>query len=86
MMTRLVTAIAMVAGLASVALAQAPPTTNMEILRQKIKADKKLLRLLTGHTYGYDDGRIASEALDNAIKATEEWFEAYLTSRSTREA
>ena len=49
MMTRLVTAIAMVAGLASVAMAQAPApapvtaTTNMEILRQKIKADKKLV-------------------------------------------
>ena len=43
MMTRLVTAIAMVAGLASVAVAQTPATTNMEILRQKIKADKKLV-------------------------------------------
>ncbi len=43
-----------------------------------IKADKKLLRLLTGHTYGYDDGRIASEALENATKATVEWFDTYL--------
>jgi dienelactone hydrolase len=43
-----------------------------------IKADKKLLRLLTGHTYGYDDGRIASEALENATKATVEWFQTYL--------
>ncbi len=43
-----------------------------------IKADKKLLRLLTGHTYGYDDGRIASEALENATRATVEWFQAYL--------
>lgn len=43
-----------------------------------IKADKKLLRLLTGHTYGYDDGRIASEALENAMKATVEWFDTYL--------
>jgi dienelactone hydrolase len=43
-----------------------------------IKADKKLLRLLTGHTYGYDDGRIASEALENAMKATVEWFQTYL--------
>ena len=43
MMTRLVTALAMVAGLASVAMAQATATTNMEILRQKIKADKKLV-------------------------------------------
>lgn len=47
-----------------------------------IRADKKLLRLLTGHTYGYDDGRIASEALENATKATVEWFETYL--RGTR--
>jgi pimeloyl-ACP methyl ester carboxylesterase len=43
-----------------------------------IRADKKLLRLLTGHTYGYEDGLIASEALENAIKATVEWFETYL--------
>ena len=44
MMTRLVTAtLSMVAGLASVAMAQTTATTNMEILRQKIKADKKLV-------------------------------------------
>jgi Spy/CpxP family protein refolding chaperone len=43
MMTRLVTALAMVAGLAAVAMAQTAATTNMEILRQKIKADKKLV-------------------------------------------
>jgi dienelactone hydrolase len=43
-----------------------------------IKADKKLLRLLTGHTYGYDEGRIASEALENATRATVEWFDTYL--------
>ncbi len=51
-----------------------------------IRADKKLLRLLTGHTYGYDDGRIASEALDNAINATAEWFETYLTTPSEQES
>jgi dienelactone hydrolase len=51
-----------------------------------IRADKKLLRLLTGHTYGYDEGRIASEALDNAIKATAEWFETYLTAPSAQES
>ena len=43
MMMRLVTACAMVAGLALPAMAQAPNTTNMEILRQKITADKKLV-------------------------------------------
>jgi pimeloyl-ACP methyl ester carboxylesterase len=43
-----------------------------------IRADKKLLRLLTGHTYGYDDGYIASDALENATKATVEWFDTYL--------
>jgi len=42
MMMRLVTAFAVVAGLASPAVAQTG-TTNMEILRQKIKADKKLV-------------------------------------------
>ena len=41
MMTRLVTVCAIVAGLTSAAMAQG--TTNMEILRQKIKADKKLV-------------------------------------------
>ncbi|HKW13757.1 MAG TPA: alpha/beta hydrolase [Candidatus Krumholzibacteria bacterium] len=47
-----------------------------------IRADKKLLRLLTGHTYGYDDGFIASEALENATKATVAWFETYLRAPS----
>ena len=48
-----------------------------------MRADKKLLRLLTGHTYGYDDGYIASEALENATKATVEWFDTYLTTTSS---
>jgi hypothetical protein len=43
MMTRLVTALAIVAGLTSPAMAQTTGTTDMEILRQKIKADKKLV-------------------------------------------
>ena len=43
MVTRLVTAFAIVVGLASPAMAQTTGTTNMEILRQKIKADKKLV-------------------------------------------
>jgi hypothetical protein len=42
-MTRLVTACAIVAGLALPAMAQTTGTTNMEILRQKIKSDKKLV-------------------------------------------
>jgi len=37
------TAMTMVAGLTGLALAQATDTTNMDILRQKIKADKKLV-------------------------------------------
>lgn len=48
-----------------------------------LRADKKLLRLLTGHTYGYDDGFIASEALENATNATLEWFETYLRATSS---
>ena len=43
MMTRFVTACAIVAGLAAFAMAQTPATNNMEILRQKVKADKKLV-------------------------------------------
>jgi hypothetical protein len=43
MMMRLVTACAIVVGLAVPAIAQAPSTANMEILRQKITADKKLV-------------------------------------------
>ena len=42
-MTRLVMACAVVAGLALPAMAQTTDTSNMEILRQKIKADKKLV-------------------------------------------
>jgi hypothetical protein len=43
MMIRFVLAVALAAGLAAPALAQTTSTTNMEILRQKIKADKKLV-------------------------------------------
>ena len=43
MMMRLVMALTLVAGLASPAMAQNTGTTNMEILRQKLKADKKLV-------------------------------------------
>lgn len=42
-MTRFVTALAILVGLASVAVAQTTATTNMDILRQKVKADKKLV-------------------------------------------
>ena len=43
MMTRLVTSLAIAAALAAPAMAQTTATTNMDILRQKIKADKKLV-------------------------------------------
>jgi Spy/CpxP family protein refolding chaperone len=43
MMIRLIAAIALAAGLAAPAIAQNTATTNMEILRQKVKADKKLV-------------------------------------------
>jgi len=42
-MTKLMTACVMVAGLIFPAMAQTTGTTNMDILRQKIKADKKLV-------------------------------------------
>jgi hypothetical protein len=43
MMTRLVTACAIVAALVVPAMGQTTGTANMDILRQKIKADKKLV-------------------------------------------
>jgi hypothetical protein len=43
MMKKLVTVCGLVAGMASAAAAQTTGTTNMDILRQKIKADKKLV-------------------------------------------
>ena len=43
MVLRLVTSVAIAAGLVASAMAQTAGTTNMEILRQKIKADKKLV-------------------------------------------
>jgi len=43
MLKKLVTVCALVAGMASAAVAQTTGTTNMDILRQKIKADKKLV-------------------------------------------
>ncbi len=42
-MIRLVVAVILAAGLAAPAIAQDSGTTNMEILRQKLKADRKLL-------------------------------------------
>ena len=42
-MRRLTAALTMVFGLTPLALAQTPATTNMDILRQKVKADKKLV-------------------------------------------
>ena len=43
MMKKLVTVCALVAGMTSAAAAQTTGTTNMDILRQKLKADKKLV-------------------------------------------
>ena len=43
MMIRLLTVFALAAGLVAPALAQTTSTSNMEILRQKLKADKKLV-------------------------------------------
>jgi Spy/CpxP family protein refolding chaperone len=43
MMIRIVTALAIAAGLAGAAMPQTTGTADMEILRQKIKADKKLV-------------------------------------------
>jgi hypothetical protein len=42
-MRRLITALTMVIGLTALAFAQTPGTSNMDILRQKLKADKKLV-------------------------------------------
>ena len=42
-MIRVIVAFVLAAGLASSAMAQSTGTTNMEILRQKLKADKKLV-------------------------------------------
>ena len=42
-MRRLTAALTMVFGLTALALAQTPAPTNMDILRQKVKADKKLV-------------------------------------------
>jgi dienelactone hydrolase len=45
---------------------------------EKIRADKKLLRLLTGHTFGYAEGNV-SEALTKATEATAKWFVEHLS-------
>ena len=42
-MRRVIAAVTLVAGLTAVALAQTSGTSNMDILRQKVKADKKLV-------------------------------------------
>lgn len=43
-------------------------------------ADKRLLRLATGHTFGYE-GR--GEALERATRETVEWFDRYLSPRES---
>lgn len=43
MTRRLTTVLTIVAGLSALALAQTPGTASMDILRQKVKADKKLV-------------------------------------------
>ena len=42
-MRRLIAALTMVIGLTALGFAQTPGTSNMDILRQKLKADKKLV-------------------------------------------
>jgi dienelactone hydrolase len=43
-----------------------------------MRADKKLLRLLTGHTFGYET-KVVGEALERALATTLEWFDEYLS-------
>ena len=42
-MKQVIAALTMIAGLGALALAQTTGTSNMDILRQKVKADKKLV-------------------------------------------
>jgi len=46
-------------------------------------ADKKCLRLATGHTFGWSDGPPAGEPLRRAADVTVDWFDTYLGGRST---
>ncbi len=49
-----------------------------------MRADKKLLRVLTGHTFGYEDGEEPGEALRQSAKKTVGWFHDYLAKDSAQ--
>ncbi|MCK5440205.1 MAG: alpha/beta hydrolase [Gemmatimonadetes bacterium] len=49
----------------------------------QLRADKKLLRMLTGHTFGYEAGREPGEPLRQSGDATTEWFAHYFSGEST---
>jgi dienelactone hydrolase len=46
-------------------------------------ADKKCLRLLTGHTFGWDAATEPGQALRRAADATVQWFDTYLGGKRT---
>jgi len=41
-------------------------------------ADKRLLRMLTGHTFGYEAGAPVNDVLAQSASATTDWFREYL--------
>jgi dienelactone hydrolase len=47
------------------------------------RRDKRLLRVVTGHTFGYDGGS-PGDALERAVAATVEWFTRYLAGDNER--
>jgi alpha-beta hydrolase superfamily lysophospholipase len=49
----------------------------------ELRADKKLLRMLTGHTFGYETGAEPGIVLQQSGDATIEWFVHYFSEEST---
>lgn len=58
----------------------AVPVENGQALYDtaELHADKKLLRVLTGHTFGYESGVPPNDVLTQSTNATAEWFLEYL--------
>jgi dienelactone hydrolase len=61
------------------------PVADARALHDATGSDKELLRLATGHTFGYEGGGddAPSAPLDEALRRTTQWFDRYLHPESS---
>ena len=61
-----------------------PPADALELYKSAPgRVEKQLLRPQTGHTFGYEDGAAQSKALQEAARATADFFTAHLGKETT---